>query len=50
MDAEGLCGVYPAIVTPFTADDRMDEAALAKVIVCFATTRSPVLPVDSAAE
>ena len=31
MDAEDLRGVYPAIVTPFTADDRVDEAALAKV-------------------
>ena len=31
MDADSLHGVYPAIVTPFTADDRMDEAALAKV-------------------
>jgi 4-hydroxy-tetrahydrodipicolinate synthase len=31
MDAESLRGVYPAIVTPFTADDRLDEAALAKV-------------------
>jgi 4-hydroxy-tetrahydrodipicolinate synthase len=31
MDAEKLRGVYPAIVTPFTADDRLDEAALAKV-------------------
>lgn len=31
MDAEGLRGVYPAIVTPFTADDRLDEAALGKV-------------------
>ena len=31
MDAERLRGVYPAIVTPFTADDRVDEAALARV-------------------
>ncbi len=31
MDAQGLRGVYPAIVTPFTAADRLDEAALAKV-------------------
>jgi len=31
MNAESLRGVYPAIVTPFTADDRVDEAALAKV-------------------
>lgn len=31
MDAQSLRGVYPAIVTPFTAGDRLDEAALAKV-------------------
>jgi 4-hydroxy-tetrahydrodipicolinate synthase len=31
MDAQGLRGVYPAIVTPFMAGDRLDEAALAKV-------------------
>jgi 4-hydroxy-tetrahydrodipicolinate synthase len=31
MDAESLRGVYPAIVTPFTADDRVDETAMAKV-------------------
>jgi len=31
MDVESLRGVYPAIVTPFTADDRLDEAALGKV-------------------
>lgn len=31
MNAESLRGVYPAIVTPFTADDQVDEAALAKV-------------------
>ena len=31
MDVQSLRGVYPAIVTPFTADDRLDEAALGKV-------------------
>jgi 4-hydroxy-tetrahydrodipicolinate synthase len=31
MDAQSLRGVYPAIVTPFTADDRLDEIALARV-------------------
>jgi 4-hydroxy-tetrahydrodipicolinate synthase len=31
MDAETLRGVFPAIVTPFSADDRLDEAALTKV-------------------
>jgi 4-hydroxy-tetrahydrodipicolinate synthase len=31
MNAESLRGVYPAIVTPFTADDRLDETALANV-------------------
>jgi 4-hydroxy-tetrahydrodipicolinate synthase len=31
MDVQSLRGVYPAIVTPFTADDRLDEGALGKV-------------------
>ena len=31
MDATGLRGVYPAIVTPFDSRDRLDEAALARV-------------------
>ena len=26
MDVQSLRGVYPAIVTPFTVDDRLDEA------------------------
>ncbi len=31
MESGSLCGVYPAIVTPFTATGQLDEAALAKL-------------------